>query len=470
MKKNAKKLFLISFIAISMLVIIPFDAEASLTLNQFIMFFIIGMFCIINIANEATKRAYSINLIHWLFVFFFFFLAPIVQIVNNYYPWKIYQSNSQIEKSCLFVILWIVVYSIFYRCFMKSKVKTNCDEADNNIIENKKIKKIQICNEVLIILSILSLVSALLIITNIGISNLFARSTASIELNNKMWGLLLSHCTRAIIVFAFSVSLYNFSINKKGIIYLLFNGLLLIITCFPTGLARNAAGTIYLGIYVLLHYGNLQKFKNSITYIIIFFIAFVVVFPAINVFRRTEFSNVNVMEIISDTVDNISDNFLSGDYDAFSMIGNTEEHINKYGTTNGNQLLGSIFFFIPRNIWNSKPNGSGSLVFKTLNQPYINVACPLLAEGLINFGIIGIIIFSIIFASIAKFLDTRYWEIAENNEYDSLYLKLLYPFLLPSFFFMLRGDLQSTLAYMCAYIFIFYILSRLFRLKIKSKI
>jgi len=109
----------------------------------------------------------------------------------------------------------------------------------------------------------------------------------------------------------------------------------------------------------------------------------------------------------------------------------------------GEQLLGSIFFYIPRSIWPSKPIGSGAALSQLESLDFSNISMPLIAESFINFHMIGIVVFSIVCGGGAAYLDSFYWK----SQNKSGVTKLFYLFLLGMFLFILRGDLLSSFAY-----------------------
>ena len=470
-RKNIIKIFIMLIVFLTLLcVAFPFYQIYKIDLELLLLFIIIGFISIIEIIKDVINRPCSLCLMHWIFIFFFFFLAPFLQSCFNYHPWGIVLSSDEKQLSCIFILIWIICYKIGIilskRIFNKRIILYDELGKQNGTIDKKS------CTKLFLFFSlILSLISAIIIIKNVGLSNLFSRNSYTLTYDgnySKMGELIIGHCTKAIIVFSFSMNLLYFFQKKDNKFLLLISTMILLITCFPTGLARNTAGTIYMGIFVIFNYKNINKFKNSLKYLILFVIAFMIVFPAINVFRNLDFTSVKIVDVLSKTVSSISENYLSGDYDAFSLIGSTISYVNYHDITYGKQLAGSLFFFIPRNIWKSKPGGSGQLVFTTLGQKYTNISSPMVAESYINFGIIGVIVIAIIFGYLCAYIDCRYWDYIDNNGYDINYLIVLYPFLLPSFFFLLRGDWQSTFAYMCVYIFIFYILFKFKNISIKN--
>ena len=109
----------------------------------------------------------------------------------------------------------------------------------------------------------------------------------------------------------------------------------------------------------------------------------------------------------------------------------------------------------------NKPLGSGYVVRYAQGESFLNVSSPLIAEGLINFGTIGVILFAYFFGKFTTYIDKIYWKEIENNELDNTFIKILYPFLLSMFFFMCRGDLMSTYSFsvghIITYIFMFWL-------------
>jgi hypothetical protein len=86
---------------------------------------------------------------------------------------------------------------------------------------------------------------------------------------------------------------------------------------------------------------------------------------------------------------------------------------------------------------------------ESLGWTFTNVSCPLPGEAYINFGAFGIILFGIGSGFISKLMDRFYWEKKSDvkTKFD-----VLYAISLMMFFFMLRGDLLSSWAYMVAFI------------------
>src|SRR5699024_6386774 len=117
-----------------------------------------------------------------------------------------------------------------------------------------------------------------------------------------------------------------------------------------------------------------------------------------------------------------------GDFDSFSMLIRAIIVIEQRGIFWGYQLLGSLFFFIPRSIWSTKPVGSGYTVGKILNWDFTNVSMPLIGEFYMNFGQLGVIILAILLGTILKKLDSSYFQHINNSNSHISFIEIVFPF------------------------------------------
>jgi len=134
----------------------------------------------------------------------------------------------------------------------------------------------------------------------------------------------------------------------------------------------------------------------------------------------------------------------SGDFDAYAMILATREYARTAGITWGMQALGVALFWVPRSLWPTKPIGSGAEVAEFLRLPHTNVSSPLQAEGLINLGYPGVVVFAVLFAAVIAGVDRHYWSMSRQHGAPA---QVVYPFLVGMTFFLSRGDLLSGVAY-----------------------
>lgn len=200
------------------------------------------------------------------------------------------------------------------------------------------------------------------------------------------------------------------------------------VTNSPTGLARNAAAMIWLPIIVLL-FGKYLR-HNLFMWLMMF--ALFVLFPFFNLFRRWN-GNLD-FEWSMDFFNDIN-------FDASQLFMAT---IKTDFITWGEQLLGVLLFWFPRKFWEGKPGGSGHRLVHEHNGWWENVSMPYFSEGYVNFGFIGIILFTILLAWFTAKFDGLYW----SNWRKTPNLRTgYYLILLGALVFILRGDMLSSIAY-----------------------
>jgi len=127
----------------------------------------------------------------------------------------------------------------------------------------------------------------------------------------------------------------------------------------------------------------------------------------------------------------------------------------------GYQLYGPLFFFMPRVIWETKPIGSGHLLAELSNMDFTNISMPLIAEGYINFGIVGSLIFIGLFGLLSKYFDSLYWELKQITSTNIYYA--IYYLLIGLSLFILRGDLMSSFAYSITIVAVYILLIKLIK-------
>ncbi|WP_455543453.1 O-antigen polymerase [Intestinibacter sp.] len=395
-----------------------------------ITFLIIGLISIIGIIND--KNSYSINLMHWLFIYIFIFNAGIIQYLKNDFPWQAVLDNTLILKANLVIIAWCIFYYISYN--LKSFSPKIMIKRDITI-KNKWL------------LVSITILIGLFFINYVGVSNLFARSELETQTQEsiKSAQLVMMTCVRAIpvVVLAYLIKEKQLK-NERNSIYITIIFLLNLIVNFPSGSARYWAASIYMGLYLMLKPQKNDKFFFCILFISVFLVGF----PLLNAFRNMTFEEVLEGGI---KFSNFVDFFLQGDFDAYSMICRSLQMVTQIGSSSGKQLLGALLFFIPRSLWPSKPIGSGATIAYYQGQYFTNISCPIISEGVMNFGIIGVAIFSVLIAFIIKYLDTLYWNGQKENQGKINAITILYPFHLGFFFFIFRGDLMSSFAYLVGF-------------------
>ena len=202
-----------------------------------------------------------------------------------------------------------------------------------------------------------------------------------------------------------------------------------LITIFPLGLSRNAAAMYWLPIMI----GYFHLFDKKYFFGLILSLSLLILFPFLDNFRNyngnISFSSIKLSYLNTMNFDASQEFMALINYDVI---------------TYGRQLLGVMFFWIPRSIWETKPVGSGSFLAQSQNA-FENISMPFFAEGFINFGYIGMFMFTVGLSFFCASFDNTFWNKKMNLRHHSW--SGYYLLLIGGGVFFLRGDLLSSFAY-----------------------
>lgn len=448
MKISAKKaielLIIIVILAVTCGFILKGNATERGDWTVIISFVINIALALAMLLKTAKKYAFSFDLMFWMFGLFFFGLAPLAQHLSGIYSWKItLPSTAELIWCNVLILIWYAVY--IAGGILGRKMRFISHSSNNNRIGNVKSDfEYRVRRNAKNILLAMTVCIALYSIIFIEIKNIFVReanTNAALDSDTTL-SLLQTHLFRNISLFTLEL----FIIDKKRKLKL---GLILacicfLITCFPTGISRYMAASFYGGLVIICF----PKTRRGNWYTIVILFGLIVVFPILNLFR---YASQIQQAVAKGSISNvISSSFLEGHFDAHQMFISIIRYVNDDGITFGQQLLGCILFFIPRSLWPGKPYGTGYTVTLAQGLSFNNVSAPLIAELFVNFGLIGIIIGGFWAGMLVTQWDKKYWN--EKNRMSKI--RYIYPFSMFMFFFMLRGDLMSSLAYTFAQYFI----------------
>lgn len=384
-----------------------------------VMFTFILMFILTIINIFRDKRPYSINKTYWYFNLIFFVLAPIAQYLSNYHVWNITLSDSTYIKGNLLIILGNIIHMIFY----KNNNEVYFEDDYNKPAKDKSF-----------FLLIIALICFVLLILNVGLSNLFLRSTNVSEFSdNKMINTIISSFLKATPVYCFSLAYIT---KKKININIILIGILVFLMNFPVSTTRFWMGAIYIGMILMVFVKNK---KNNRIQDLMFLVIFTILFPLTYLFH---FYSLEEIILKNKFTFDLANSYLSVDYDAYSIFLRIINYVAQNGIVFGTQLIGTIFFIIPRAIWPGKPQATGAFLAQATGQNFTNISSPFISEGFINFGIIGIVAFEILLAILSSKFDENYWSKKKNR-----YLKIIYPYLIGLLLFYERGALHHAVVY-----------------------
>lgn len=240
------------------------------------------------------------------------------------------------------------------------------------------------------------------------------------------------------------------AILSFGIIILLKN---------PFNEKRALVGSLYLSL-VLFYILYKRKFvlTKELLVILLYTITFLLIllYPAAKTLTHVS-TNFNYLvadnhifqEMFRKYIFSFRENITSLDFDSWVNAQVTIEYTTLFGHGWGKQTLTSLLFFIPRNIFPCKGEGTGGIVGDFIIQNYggwqKQISNPLYSEFYYDLGIIGIL-------SAAVFLDFIRRVSARLKSSNSQYLYATSLFVDFYTLYLLRGDFISCYAYLVGYL------------------
>lgn len=154
--------------------------------------------------------------------------------------------------------------------------------------------------------------------------------------------------------------------------------------------------------------------------------------------RGEELTVASTVQGIKESIQNLQSD---GNFDAFQMIALAKNYTDQTGYSFGRQMLLPVFFWVPRSLWPGKPVGTGDLVAESRGFIMTNVGSPLWAEGYMNLGILGIVLFLGTFGVIARMGDDFLTRTVAVE--GAMLPTIASSFFAANTFILLRGDLTT---------------------------
>lgn len=397
--------------------------------------------CLIKLIQiSLSKKSKYMELFFYVFLYVFLIIVPMLQISSNRFPWYGIYSQEIIIKALFFILIGTIFYMFGFN--YKFKVSYRKKIVPKVINEKKAIVIVVLYSSISLIMVFLNGVEKLFM-TRVENENLAEmQSSVSSELISSNLQKVPIFIALIIFFIAFKKTLKFKNVNLYLFITLI---ILNLIISNPIANPRFWFGTVIFSIFILIM--PTKKYSMFLWVSIIMF-TLLMIFPYADVFRVSLNSKLEFSSITDQLISN-------GDYDAFQQMLNTIVFVDDDGLTMGKQLLGAILFFFPRFLWSEKPIGTGATVAEHLGYHFTNLSSPLWAEGYVNFGLIGIMIFMFVYGIFSNAIQNKFNDSSENEHTLS---KMIIPFIAPYQLFLLRGDLMNGIAYM-SLIIIFSIIS-----------
>jgi len=439
---NLRGVLLTVYMLVSAILFISFTASPWVWLSFFVNGLVLLGFTIYHLYFEKQFSPFLSAFI--VFNFLFFLVAPMVQIDSfheltkpkfaNFFP---YNERLTVYTNAL-ILLFNCVFFVSYVFFKKRTTL------------NKNINGSHIYSIFPLTIFTVAIISLIIFFLSFDFVLIEIETPNWIEDNVSVMEYLL--WKKVLFLVPFGGLLLCFQYFEKGsknelnklTVALIFLILLLLIFWFknPFTEKRNALGPVYICLLFLFAPNWLNSNIKMLSFL---FFSMIIIFPMTSILTHTDASFSEIYqrpEILLEEIKGggVIKTFGTLHYDAFSNIMATLDYVGKHGFSYGYQLLSALLFFIPRSVWEAKPNSTGKLVGEYLIEDYgfnfSNLSNPLVSEGYINFGLLGVFAAAVILAYVIIKMIPWLYSASYLKKTMALYFGI-------HLIFLLRGDFTN---------------------------
>jgi hypothetical protein len=379
-------------------------------------------------------QPYSLNKVWWLFGAIFLGFVPSIQAAVHHSPWH---DGDIVYRTLLYtnglILLCFLLYSLVLR---HRQVLIPSPALMPTGFPDHFARRYRVAAPVLMV----ACFSCLLIAYDIKGLLLRGHAEAAALRYSSAFQLFFDKGLRGIMLYLSLAGILLYRQQKLGGALLTLLLSIAFIANFPLALPRYLAFTIYLSWVLAAQFRWMQR---RYVFTVLILALLLLAGPVVDV---TRYAGKDMEQRIQSPAALFRKSYLTSDFDAYSSLCRVIQYVQHNGTTMGRQLKGVLLFFVPRSLWPGKPVGSGAHVFTALGFEFKNVSCTYLAEGYINFGLVGSLLFTLGMALIIRWYDG--WYRRRPTSFTS-YKTIFYFVLCGMLLFVLRGDLMSSFAYTC---------------------
>ena len=417
--------WLIVFVLAAMPLAIIDNVDYIITFTFYLHAIVIGFMCRVCMKDEAGAAFATVT----TFILMFFFVAPIFQLsefegyfINNYRP-----STNQIVVANFLLIIFSFFFTGTYRKFNKNTFKPLVSVSAAN------------SQNIFPMMVIFAIGAAAWAFSSIELYSV-ATFEDPTDVGSDI-GLTIKHKLFFMIPFAALGFYLSKQKNNRNIFILFMLIFLVLMTKNIIFDRRNALGPVYLAILFMFFWKENISSKNVfmiVTPSILF------IFPILSIFINNPIESWVDVFTLENVLIEIQGHFLDMHYDAWANFIASLQYVETEGVRLGQQILGALLFFVPRDIWADKPIASGQMLGEYLvlyyNLWFTNISFPLPAEGYVDFGIFGLILYAALLGYYSRRLD----YFINHGSFVDRTSALYFTFYL---LFVLRGSFLPAFAY-----------------------
>lgn len=417
--------WLIVFVLAAMPLAIIDNVDYIITFTFYLHAIVIGFMCRVCMKDEAGAAFATVT----TFILMFFFVAPIFQLsefegyfINNYRP-----STNQIVVANFLLIIFSFFFTVTYRRFNKNTFKPLVSVSAAN------------SQNIFPMMVIFAIGAAAWAFSSIELYSV-ATFEDPTDVGSDI-GLTIKHKLFFMIPFAALGFYLSKQKNNRNIFILFMLIFLVLMTKNIIFDRRNALGPVYLAILFMFFWKENISSKN------VFMIvtpSLLFIFPILSIFINNPIESWVDVFTLENVLIEIQGHFLDMHYDAWANFIASLQYVETEGVRLGQQILGALLFFVPRDIWADKPIASGQMLGEYLvlyyNLWFTNISFPLPAEGYVDFGIFGLILYAALLGYYSRRLD----YFINHGSFVDRTSALYFTFYL---LFVLRGSFLPAFAY-----------------------
>lgn len=141
----------------------------------------------------------------------------------------------------------------------------------------------------------------------------------------------------------------------------------------------------------------------------------------------------------------VAETIAGKDFDQWTMTANGVWWVAANGFTMGRQILGAIFFWVPRSVWPDKARDTGVEIGTAIGYSNVNLSSPLPLEFWVDFGWIGVVIGFVILGLGSRRLDRLFTASRDGARSTILLVDIWVPVLAGYTFILMRGPLLQSM-------------------------
>ena len=379
----------------------------------------------------ADVRGISLAKAHWYFVLIFLCIAPLAQYSTGYYAWNYKLPTNTMIAANGIITLWC----IFFACVYSFVIRNKRGKEQVGIKSYARFTELPSSMFFDVALVIFSLLIFIYLVNRYGFTEMASQRVSYGTLATSWADWIMSYALPAVPALGCCHCLL---LAKEKHMWFVPALVLFIITLFcvnPIYSSRYSVSAAYLPILLALLPKNALRNRS---FDVVILVAVIIVFPMMNAFKTMTIDQVTFGYLF----DNFAGSYRSIDFDAYSMIVRSLQYVDSFGLSMGAQLMSSLFYGLPSMA--AKVNvATGELVSGTQGASYTNLSAPLQAEAYVDFGVIGVIVYAILFALIFGLLDYSFWSKSKNT--FSSFRTIVFFVLVAFSFYLMRGALQPVI-------------------------